>query len=187
MLRYKPSNTTAAVQGDKTISDEMVAWLTIDDTDIDYPVMQAADNVKYLNTDPFGDYSLAGSIYLDSRNHPDFSDSYSLVYGHHMEYGRMFGTLDSFLDEQYLSRHRKGTLLIGKNAEKSYSLQIFAACRANAKDKAVFDPGQGNIRQFIIQNANIRVNDKYRLLALSTCAEGDTGSRIIVFCYIIDE
>lgn len=187
MLRYKPTQTTAAVQGERAISDEMAAWLTIDGTDIDFPVMQGTDNIKYLNTDPFGDYSLAGSIYLDSRNKGDFTDPYSLVYGHHMEYGRMFGTLDSFLDSQYLSEHRKGTLMIGRNAEKIYTLQIFAAVRANAKDKAVFDPGKGDIQQYIANNTNIRVDERYRLLALSTCTEGDAVSRIVVFCYIIDE
>lgn len=43
----------------------MVAWLTIDDTKIDYPVMQGKDNTEYLNKDPYGDYALAGSIFLD--------------------------------------------------------------------------------------------------------------------------
>ena len=98
LLRYKPSMKVAAVQGEDVITDDMVAWLTVDGTDIDYPVMQGTDNTIYLNTDPFGKYSLGGSIFLDSRNSSDFSDEYSLIYGHHMEFGRMFGSLDDFLD-----------------------------------------------------------------------------------------
>ena len=47
-----------------TISDDMVAWITLDDTNIDYPVMQGSSNNAYLNTDPFGNYSLSGSIFL---------------------------------------------------------------------------------------------------------------------------
>ena len=77
--RYKPVQN-AAVQEDSPISDDMVAWITIDGTNIDYPVMQGDDNVKYLNTDPFGKYSLSGSIFLDSRNAPDFSDYYWRIY-----------------------------------------------------------------------------------------------------------
>jgi len=184
LLRYKPDKTVAAVGGEKVISDDMAAWLTIENTDIDYPVMQGSDNIKYLNTDPFGDYSLGGSIFLDSRNSPDFSDSYSLIYGHHMEFGRMFGSLDDFLDSEYLKAHSKGTLEVGRNAEKTYHLRIFLAIRASARDKAVFEPQENNIAEFIEKNSDIKVDGNKKILALSTCTEGDSVSRIVVFCYI---
>ena len=87
----------------------MAGWLTVDGTNIDYPVMQGKDNNSYLNTDPFGNYSLTGSIFLDSRSSPDFSDEYSVVYGHHMDYGKMFGALDDFLNEKYLKQHSSGS------------------------------------------------------------------------------
>ena len=51
----------------KKITGNMVAWLTIDDTNIDYPVMQGEDNNEYLNKDPFGNYALSGSIFLDAE------------------------------------------------------------------------------------------------------------------------
>ena len=184
LLRYKPDKTTTAVMGEKVISDDMTAWLTVYDTDIDCPVMQGSDNIKYLNTNPFGEYSLGGSIFLDSRNSPDFSDSYSLIYGHHMEYGRMFGTLDSFLEKEYLESHRNGLLEIGRSAEKTYRLKIFSAMRASAKDKAVFEPQENNIADFIEKNLHISVDRSKKILGLSTCTEGDSVSRIIVFCYI---
>ena len=184
IAKYKPGQNETA-QEDPQITDDMVAWITIDGTNIDYPVMQGNDNVKYLNTDPFGKYSLSGSIFLDSRNTPDFSDDYSLVYGHHMEYGRMFGALDDFLDSSYLNSHSSGTLIIGKDAEKTYELTVFAAMRASAKDEAVFDPGKGDIRQFIKEHCETYTADSgRRILALSTCAEGDSVSRTLVFCYI---
>ena len=88
LLKYKPtaSGYDAAAS---PITEDMVGWLTINSTDIDYPVMQTDNNTKYLNTDPYGNYSLSGSIYLDSRNAADFSDKYCIIYGHHMEYGKM--------------------------------------------------------------------------------------------------
>ena len=187
---YKPgTGQAAAVVGDKTITDDMAAWITIDGTNIDYPVMQAEDNVKYLNTDPFGDYSLAGSIFLDSRNSKDFSDDYSLIYGHHMEYGKMFGALDDFLDEGYLRKHTTGELIIGKDGGQRYDLEVFASLRASARDDEVFDPMSDNIRQFITDHAVVMLQDSgrdARIIGLSTCADGDAASRIIVFCYIIE-
>ena len=53
---------------------DVVAWLKIDDTQIDYPVVQGEDNLRYVNTDVFGEYSLSGSIFLDYRNTVDFSN-----------------------------------------------------------------------------------------------------------------
>lgn len=175
--------TVTAVQGEDVITDDMVAWLTVDGTDIDYPVMQGTDNTQYLNTDPFGKYSLGGSIFLDSRNTADFSDSYSLVYGHHMEFGRMFGALDEFLNTDYLHAHSTGTLEVGRNAETVYKLKFFAAFRASAKDKTVFD-FKGDTAEFIEQKAGIAVDRDKKILALSTCTEGDSVSRIVVFGYI---
>lgn len=187
---YRPGTSQAAAAvGEKTITDDMVAWVTIDKTNIDYPVMQADDNVRYLNTDPFGDYSLAGSIFLDSRNSGDFSDDYSLVYGHHMEYGKMFGALDDFLDRGYLEKHRTGELIIGKDGDRTYGIEIFAAVKASARDEEVFDPMSDGIRQFIAENADVLIQDSYRdarIIGLSTCADGDASSRIIVFGYLTE-
>lgn len=188
---YKPGINGSVSPEDSPITEDMVAWLTIDSTNIDYPVMQAADNVKYLNTDPFGNYSLSGSIYLDNRCSPDFSDDYSLIYGHHMEYGKMFGALDDFLSETYLKSHTAGTLIIGRNAEKTCSLTVFASMRSSAKDKVIFDPGTGDIVEFIEQHASVNTHrgslpQGSRVIALSTCAEGGSISRIVVFCYITE-
>ena len=187
ILKYKPDVSSDGAE-DSPITDDMVAWITIDDTNIDYPVMQGSDNVKYLNTDPFGEYSLSGSIFLDSRNAPDFTDSYSLIYGHHMEYGKMFGALDDFLNRDYLESHTSGTLMIGKNAEKTFSLEVFACMETNAAEEIAFTPGvSAEIRQYIKDHAKIYKTERSeRIIGLSTCAEGDTVGRIIVFCYILE-
>ncbi|MBR1862531.1 MAG: class B sortase [Ruminococcus sp.] len=186
LLKYKP-NTPGYVAEDSPITEDMVAWLTVDGTNIDYPVMQGSDNIKYLNTDPYGNYSLSGSIFLDSRCSPDLSDSYLLVYGHHMEYGKMFGALDEFLDRDYLSSHRTGTLMVGRRGEKTYGLSLFGAMRVSEKEGAVFDIGSGDIISFLSDNEDLLLSEpEGRILALSTCSEGDSVSRIVVFCRILE-
>ena len=189
ITKYKPQpnqgGDTAPVSS--PITDEMVGWITIDDTNIDYPVMQASDNSYFLNTDPFGEYSLTGSIFLDSRCSPDFSDSYSVIYGHHMDYGKMFGALDDFLSESYLKTHSTGTLTAGRNAEKTYKLQVFASAKANAREKTVFDIQQDKIRNYIRDNSIVFTEEKdYDIICLSTCADADSSLRIVVFCYVIE-
>lgn len=187
IVMYKPKpDAPPEEQAATPITDEMVGWITVNGTSIDYPVMQGETNSHFLNTDPFGHYSLSGSIFLDSRCSGDFSDAYSVIYGHHMDYGKMFGALDAFLDAPYLRTHSSGTLIVGRNAEKTYSLKIFAAMRVNARDKVVFDIKQDEIRQYIHDRADILTAEKdERILALSTCADADSMTRIVVFCYIL--
>ena len=144
---FRPNVVEAGEEGYvwdmSALSDDVVAWLTVDDTNIDYPVMQGVDNNEYLNKDPFGEYSLAGSIFLDARNAPDFSDPYSLIYGHHMEYGKMFGALDEFLDEDYFDAHTTGTLTVVP--DDIYSIKFFACVEADASEPAIFSPGEADV------------------------------------------
>lgn len=168
------------------LSDDVVAWLTVDNTNIDYPVLQGNDNTEYLNKDPFGKYSLSGSIFLDARNAPDFSDSYSLIYGHHMEYGKMFGALDAFLDEEYFDAHTTGTLIV---SDKVYSIKFFACLEADASDDEIFESTEADITlKFVRKHAPIlREPEGEKLIALSTCKFPQTTERIIVFGVLNDE
>ena len=162
------------------LSEDVVAWLTIDDTSIDYPVMQGIDNSEYLNKDPFGEYSLAGSIFLDARNAADFSDPYSLIYGHHMEYGRMFGALDEFLEEDYFDAHRTATLTVG---DAVYDVEFFACLEADASVQEIFAPTETHgTLDYVRRHAAIwRETQGEKLIALSTCKFPQTTARIIVF------
>ena len=188
-LRYKPT-ASEGVPEDAPITDGMVAWLAIDDTNIDYPVMQSDDNYRYLNENPYGEYSLSGSIFLDSRNDGSFGDPYSILYGHHMEYGKMFGALDDFLEPAYLNSHTHGELIVGRNGEKRYQLRVFAAVRVNVFEESdIFEPDVKDIRGIIRKHA-ITLRDMpeegKKILALSTCTEPVSRNRLIVFCEIME-
>lgn len=184
ILKYKPGYEGGG-DPEKSIKGNMVAWLTIFDTEVDYPVMQGDDNFEYLNKDPFGDYSLAGSIFLDSRNRGDFTDYYSLIYGHHMEQNMMFGVLAKYLDEDYFKEHQKAQLIVG---DKTYDLDIFAVLEADAMQDAVFAPTECDdmTLEYIKANAvymeqeNIPKADE-RIVGLSTCKFPSTLLRTLVF------
>lgn len=104
-----------------------------------------------------------------------------------MDYGKMFGALDDFLNETYLKQHSAGTLMTGRNAEKVYHIECFASMKVSAKEKIVFDMKQEQIRQFIHDNAAVLTHeDDSRILALSTCADANSVTRVVVFCYIRD-
>lgn len=169
------------------LTDDVVAWLTVDDTSIDYPVMQGRDNTEYLNKNAYGKYSLAGSLFLDARNSPDFSDPYSLIYGHHMQYGEMFGALDEFLKKDYFDTHRTGTLIV--ETGKVYSIKFFACVEADASTRAIFAPTEtGDTLEYVKEHARIYyAPEGEHLIALSTCKFPQTSERIIVFGVLKDE
>lgn len=74
----------------ENINSDCVAWIRIDETEIDYPVVQGHDNSFYLKHLFDGEWNGAGCIFLDSRVEPDLSDRHSVLYGHHMKNGTMF-------------------------------------------------------------------------------------------------
>lgn len=183
VLKFKPQGKEdAAVL--RELSDDAVAWLSVDGTAIDYPVMQGTNNSEYLNKDPYGDYSLSGSIFLDSRCAGKFRDVYSLLYGHHMDYGAMFGALDEFIKPEYFSAHRTGTLITVDGEE--YTITFFAALKAQATEKTIFDPSNttaDKLLDYLEENAVIyeEPQERTHLIALSTCQSAENIERMLVF------
>ena len=180
-LEYKP-----VIQDDSSVvpaagvPDDYVAWLSIDRTAVDYPVMQGADNFEYLNKAPGGEYALSGSIFLDAGNSADFSDPYSLIYGHHMEGGRLFGALDRFFDPAYFEDHRTGTLIVG---EEIYHIEFFAALHTDASESAVFAPCRSSdITSYVREHAEIFYSPAAdKVIGLSTCTSAATNERSVLF------
>lgn len=93
LLTLKPQEGGAPFAELRAVNADVRAWVTLDGTGVDYPVVQGKDNLTYVNTDVYGNFSLAGTIFLDTRCAPDFAGEYSLLYGHHMVSGQMFGDL----------------------------------------------------------------------------------------------
>lgn len=178
-MPYKPVDGDVSIL--KQLSEDCVGWITLDDTNIDYPIMQGEDNYEYLNKDPFGDYALAGSIFLDFRNAADFSDEYSIVYGHHMQGGYMFGALDLFEDPEYFDGHKTGTLYTERGI---FPVTVIAFLYTDARNDTVFDPeiGRTGIEPFIEESAlRSRNSDDGKIVALTTCKSPTSTRRACVF------
>ncbi len=173
------------------INPDVCAWVTLDHTEIDYPVVQGKSNLEYVNKDVYGDFALAGSIFLDSRNARDFSDAYSLLYGHHMDNSRMFGDLDLYKDQDFFDENITGELIL---PDRTYDLEIFACLLVDSGENAIFDVDQWEMNidgllTFAEDNslhlrkegvAKLRQMESPKILALSTCASEFTDARTIV-------
>lgn len=87
-------------EGLKAINDEVVGWLEVPGTTINYPVYQANDNEKYLRHSAMGEWTLGGQLFTDYEGtRPGMVDSLTLIYGHHLLDGSMFEQIAA-MDEQ---------------------------------------------------------------------------------------
>ena len=155
----------------REISGNAIAWITVEDTTISYPVVQGEDNLEFLSKDPEGNYSMAGSIFLDFRNQSDFTDSYNVVYGHHMPDKLMFGALDDFSEKEFFMTHRDGILSL---PDRQIPFQTAAFLIVPAGCEEIFEPGyQADYPEFFRKAASIYEPEVMtgHLVALTTCAE----------------
>ena len=167
------------------INPDTAAWLTIYNTNIDYPVMQGKDDVDYLNMDVYGKFSISGSIFMAARNAKDFSDPYTLIYGHHMENGSMFGDILKFKKKTFFDKNDTGVLIM---PEKVYDLKIMACVETDAYDHNIYWSGKeaAELPQFLSycrsKSKFYREEEYEKLLALSTCDSATTSGRTILIC-----
>ena len=191
LLQFKPaagdpdSNPTLAEL--QAINPDVLGWLTIDDTHIDYPVVIGETDMEYVNKDVYGDFALSGSIFMDSDNARDLSDAYTLVYGHHMDNGAMFGDVVEFVNTDYFESHPSGTLYL---PDATYSIEIFACVQVDAFDSMIYDPlaQDGDVSELLNYVDEIAVQSRYigvqptdKVIGLSTCAEAETNGRVVIF------
>lgn len=99
-------------------------WLFFENEEISYPIVQGADDEKYLNTSFNGDTLRAGSIFLEALNKGDFSDKNSIIYGHNMRDQSMFGRLQQYkYEDGYYKDHLYFQVITG---DKKYRFKVFS-------------------------------------------------------------
>lgn len=86
-------------------NDRVLGWIRIPDSPVDYPLLQVQDNNEYLRRAWDGTPNQAGCIFLECKNKTDFSDFNTLIYGHYMKNGKMFGSLHRYQEQEYRDSH----------------------------------------------------------------------------------
>ena len=192
LLKYKPQATGETGETNYSL-EELIAlnpdtrgWITIDDTHMDYPLVQGETDMEYINKDVMGEFALSGAIFLSCLNSGDFTDPYSLVYGHHMDNGAMFSDVLEFLDTEYFERHQTGTLYL---PDKTCQITLFACMEADGYDRLIYSPGpdydNGPLLEYIRTTANqyrdIGVTSGDQIIGLSPCVDAQTTERAVLF------
>ena len=193
LLQFKPGvsedpDSNPTLEELQAINPDVLGWLTVDGTHIDYPVVIGETDMEYVNKDVYGEFALSGSIFLDSDNARDLSDAYTLVYGHHMDNGGMFGDVVEFVNADYFEAHPTGTLYL---PDATYGIEFFACVEVDAFDSTIYDPKAqpaGDVSELLnyvneiaVQSRYIGVTPQDKVIGLSTCAEAETNGRVVLF------
>lgn len=172
----------------KTINSDVVGWIYMEalSDQINYPIVQGNDNEYYLHHTYKKESVFAGSIFIDYKNSSDFSDQNTIVYGHNMKNGSMFGTLKKYKEQETIDKSQYFWII---TPDEAYKYKIFSVYTASVEGDTytlIKGPGietieYGNSMQSksSINLGNYEFNEIDKIVTLSTCT-GDSSTRFVV-------
>ena len=169
---------------------DIIGWLTLPDTAINYPVTQADDNEYYLYHLYDGTDNKTGCLFADYENQEDFSDRNTIIYGHNMRDGSMFAALNEYDEQSYFDGHPQMYLVTPGGG---YIVEIFTAFvakpsesgsdtspwRLSFKDDGAYTTWLSEMAGRSVIETDVTVTSSDKVLTLSTCTPGG-ASRFIV-------
>lgn len=173
-------------QGLKAVNEDVCGWIYCEGTPIDYPVVQGEDNALYLRHNYEGSYNTAGSIFVEAGNRPDFADSNTIIYGHHMKNGSMFACLDHWADQAFYEAHPIMWLL---TPEQDYKIVLFSGYTTSATSDTytIFEGPGGELDDYLARcseqsdfRAEVEPDGEGRYVLLSTCAYVFDNARYVL-------
>ncbi len=182
------------------MNKKLIGWLKIDDTIIDYPVMQTSDNEYYLDHNINQEKDRNGALFLDKDCDVLKPSTNLIIYGHHMKSGRMFGNLDDYASESYYKKHstiqfdtiyEKGTYEIMyvfrskvySEAEVVFKYYQFIECYSEQE----FDSYMKEMAAMSLYDTGVTAQYGDRLLTLSTCDSSEENGRFVVVARRVEE
>lgn len=201
---FAPKEVVNEENGDKkyVLSDEdynnllaenpdFKAWITIEDTVINYPIVQTDNNDYYLKHNFKKQINAGGALFITSNNSAPFEDKNTIIHGHHMRDGSMFASLMKFKDEDFAKEHYIYISLKGKVLK----YQVFSAFTETANDDSYqigFATDEdyldylnklNNKSLFNLNNEALTKDDK--IVTLSTCDYDESDGRMLVCAKLI--
>ena len=172
----------------RAVNEDVIGWIYIEALDgVSYPVVRGIDNDYYLHLTYQRNYNFAGTIFVDCENSDDFNDCNTIVYGHNMKNGSMFGQLRKFSTNEDAYKKSKYFWIFTPDFDYRYEIISAYVTAVNSETYTLFK-GPGNeflayLNKIItfseIQTTpgDLTVRDK--IVTLSTCT-GDTSTRYVV-------
>lgn len=177
----------------KSINDDFVSWIYYEPLEISYPVVRGNDNDYYTGYTFEGEKNSSGAIFMDFLNKPDYSNYNTIIYGHNMRNGTMFGSLKTLLSDEEIVKGDPYFYVFTE--DKAYMYEIFAVYITDASshtyDLIEDEEGQQTYLEYVNKTATYRsereVTASDRIVTLSTCHGLHSNNRTVVHGVLIAE
>ncbi len=160
-----------------TVNKRIVGWISVDNTKLNNPILHADNNEFYLNHNYKDRESRAGSVFMDYRNDALDISRNTILYGHAMKDGTMFGSLKNYLNQDYADAHR--TIYLDTLYE-GYDIEVFAAYETTIdfyyietefKTDEEFLQFIGEVQKRSTIDMNVDIGPDDKIITLSTCKD----------------
>lgn len=181
------NNISTNLQTLLSINEDTVGWIKVNNTKINYPVTQSKDNDYYLNRDFYLNRTANGWIFMDYRNNANDLDKNTIIYGHALLNGYMFGDLRETIKSNWY-KNEKNLYVTFNTIEKDMVWEIFSIYRVpyttdylkvDFFDDDDFSDFIDLITSRSVYNFGVKVNSDDFILTLSTCSGNDNGRLVL--------
>src|SRR5699024_2236810 len=159
------------------VNPDIIGWIHLDATTLNYPILQSKDNEDYLKKDFENQYSRKGSIFMDYRNSPKHEKMNTVIYGHHVGDDTMFDTVEKYLDQSFYDQHK--TMQYDTKYGK-YQLEVISAYETTTEDDYIQTDFSSSkqYEKFLEEtlkkseiSTTIEINKNDKIVTLSTCED----------------
>lgn len=174
------------------INEDYCGWITIKNTNIDYPILQGTDNEYYLYKDINNKYLASGSIFLDYRN-SNYSNKNTIIYGHNMKNSTMFSQLEYFKEEDFFDENKYIEIISPKGETLKY--EVFSIYTTDVNDNYLqtsFE-SEEEYKEFLDEicdkslfSSNTKVSVEDKIITLSTCSYEYEDARTVIYGKLIE-
>lgn len=165
----------------KNKNSDTVAWLKVENTNIEFPVVKANDNSYYLTHNFNKEDNSAGWIFADYKNKFNGKDKNIVIYGHNMRDNSMFGSLKNVIKEEWYNNEKNKYIIL--TTENEYSIyEVFSVYQIEKEDYYIktdfnsnkeFEEFLQKVKERSIKDFNIDISKENNILTLSTCANNN--------------
>ncbi len=166
--------------GLKKINPDVIGWIYVEDTDINYPILYSGDDTAYLRTNLKKEHATAGSIFLEGYNLPDLSDSHNIIYGHNMRNLSMFGKLKYYKsDDDFYDEHKYFQIVTPEGKRRYEIFSYFDTEPASwvytvpYYDNQEFADYISELKRHSCKKIDMDVTSSDQVVTLSTCSSSD--------------
>ena len=184
VVETEDDNLQIDLESLRVVNDDVIGWIYIKDTGISYPVLQGPHNEYYLFRDYEKNYLVAGSIFMDAASRADFTDDHTIIYGHNMYNGSMFGGLDKYKNESYRQEHPYIYIMLPDGRWNKYEIYSYYTADVDDGTFTLFTGDEDAYNRYVTLTMEKSMYGDtqgpeagQKILTLSTCTEDSDDYR----------